>query len=198
MENIKPSENKKKKFDIFNRVMTLISIVFLCVLLFVFKYNIPADMLQDDNAPIIPANNTNSTAQTENTIKPENTTINITAIGDIMCQNTQYKDAYDSSNDTYDFSYVFSEIKSRFEDSDLTIGNLETTLAGEERKYSGYPTFNTPEQLAKNLKDLGIDVLSTANNHSLDKGYDGLVSTLKFLDEQNISHTRNICITRRL
>ena len=178
--------------------MTLISIVFLCVLLFVFKYNIPADMLQDDNAPIIPANNTNSTAQTENTIKPENTTINITAIGDIMCQNTQYKDAYDSSNDTYDFSYVFSEIKSRFEDSDLTIGNLETTLAGEERKYSGYPTFNTPEQLAKNLKDLGIDVLSTANNHSLDKGYDGLVSTLKFLDEQNISHTRNICITRRL
>lgn len=191
------NKNEKKKFDIFNRVMTLISIVFLCVLLFVFKYNIPADMLQDDNAPIIPANNTNSTAQTENTIKPENTTINITAIGDIMCQNTQYKDAYDSSNDTYDFSYVFSEIKSRFEDSDLTIGNLETTLAGEERKYSGYPTFNTPEQLAKNLKDLGIDVLSTANNHSLDKGYDGLVSTLKFLDEQNISHTRNICITRR-
>lgn len=192
------NKNEKKKFDIFNRVMTLISIVFLCVLLFIFKYNIPADMLQDDNAPIIPANNTNSTAQTENTIKPENTTINITAIGDIMCQNTQYKDAYDSSNDTYDFSYVFSEIKSRFEDSDLTIGNLETTLAGEERKYSGYPTFNTPEQLAKNLKDLGIDVLSTANNHSLDKGYDGLVSTLKFLDEQNISHTRNICITRRL
>ena len=127
------NKNEKKKFDIFNRVMTLISIVFLCVLLFVFKYNIPADMLQDDNAPIIPANNTNSTAQTENTIKPENTTINITAIGDIMCQNTQYKDAYDSSNDTYDFSYVFSEIKSRFEDSDLTIGNLETTLAGEER-----------------------------------------------------------------
>ncbi len=192
------NKNEKKKFDIFNRVMTLISIVFLCVLLFIFKYNIPADMLQDDNAPIIPANNTNSTAQTENTIKPENTTINITAMGDIMCQNTQYKDAYDSSNDTYDFSYVFSEIKSRFEDSDLTIGNLETTLAGEERKYSGYPTFNTPEQLAKNLKDLGIDVLSTANNHSLDKGYDGLVSTLKFLDEQNISHTRNICITRRL
>lgn len=191
------NKNEKKKFDIFNRVMTLISIVFLCVLLFIFKYNIPSDMLQDDNAPIIPANNTNSTSQTENTIKPENTTINITAIGDIMCQNTQYKDAYDSSNDTYDFSYVFSEIKSRFEDSDLTIGNLETTLAGEERKYSGYPTFNTPEQLAKNLKDLGIDVLSTANNHSLDKGYDGLVSTLKFLDEQNISHTRNICITRR-
>ena len=190
-------KNKKKKFDIFNRVMTLISIVFLCVLLFVFKYNIPEDMLQDDN-PIIISENNIDTNKTENTIKPEKTTINITAIGDIMCQNTQYKDAYDSANQTYDFSYVFSEIKSRFEDSDLTIGNLETTLAGEERKYSGYPTFNTPEQLAKNLKDLGIDVLSTANNHSLDKGYDGLVSTLKFLDEQNISHTRNIFITRRV
>lgn len=193
------NRTEKKKFDIFNRIMTILSIVFLCVLLFVFKYSIPEDMLQDDNPIILSENSNNSiTSSNENTVKPEKTTINITSIGDIMCQNTQYNDAYDSSNDTYDFSYVFSEIKSRFEDSDLTIGNLETTLAGEERKYSGYPTFNTPEQLAKNLKDLGIDVLSTANNHSLDKGYDGLVSTLKFLDEQNISHTRNIFITRRV
>ena len=191
-------KNKKNKFDIFNRIMTILSIVFLCVLLFVFKYSIPEDMLQDDNPIILSENSNNSTTSSnENTIKPENTTINITSIGDIMCQNTQYKDAYDSSNDTYDFSYVFSEIESHFKNSDLTIGNLETTLAGKERKYSGYPTFNTPEQLAKDLKELGIDVVSTANNHSLDKGYDGLVSTLNFLDEQDISHTRNIYITRR-
>lgn len=191
------NKNEKNKFNMFNRIMTLISIVFLFVLLFVFKYNIPEDMLTDNNAIIIPSNNTDSSLQNENTIKSENTTINITAIGDIMCQNTQYKDAFDSKNNTYDFSYVFSNIESYLKNSDLTIGNLETTFAGKNRKYSGYPTFNTPEQLAKDLKELGVDVLSTANNHSLDKGYDGLVSTLNFLDEQDISHTRNICITRR-
>ena len=55
--------------------------------------------------------------------------------------------------------------------------------------YSSYPTFNTPEALAYNLKDLGFDVLTTANNHSLDKGYKGVESTIKFLDDADISHT---------
>ena len=43
--------------------------------------------------------------------------------------------------------------------------------------------------VATALKDLGIDVLSTANNHSLDTKYDGLVSTLNYLDKEGISHT---------
>ena len=71
----------------------------------------------------------------------------------------------------------------------LTIGNLETTFAGKAKGYSNYPRFNTPEQLAYNLKDLGIDVLSTANNHSMDTNFDGIVSTLNYLDDAGISHT---------
>ena len=35
---------------------------------------------------------------------------------------------------------------------------------------------------------MGVDVLSTANNHSLDKGYSGIVRTLDVLDEAGISH----------
>ena len=54
---------------------------------------------------------------------------------------------------------------------------------------TGYPTFNTPEQLAQNLSDLGIDVVSTSNNHSLDKRYNGLVNTLDELDKVGLSHT---------
>lgn len=106
-----------------------------------------------------------------------------------MCHNSQYKDAYDSKNNTYDFSYVFSDIKEYISSADIAIGNLETTFAGKERGYSNYPRFNTPEQLATNLKDFGIDVVSTANNHCMDTNYTGLVSTLKYLDEAGISHT---------
>ena len=130
----------------------------------------------------------------ENTIiqeeveKPEDTTISICAVGDIMCHNTQYYDAYDSNTKTYDFSYVFSNIADKLRSADLTIGNLETTFAGADRGYSSYPTFNTPDALAKDLAELGFDVLSTANNHSLDKGYKGLVRTLEVLDENEISH----------
>lgn len=126
--------------------------------------------------------------ETKEEIK-EDSNIKMTVIGDIMCHNTQYNDAYVASTGSYDFSYVFEDIKEYINSADLAIGNLETTFAGKSRGYSNYPTFNTPEQLAGNLKDLGIDVLSTANNHCMDKGYTGLVSTLDFLDEAGISHT---------
>ena len=109
--------------------------------------------------------------------------------GDIMCHNTMFKDAYNSTTKDYDFSYMFDDIKYYLQTADIAIGNLETTFAGSERGYSGYPTFNTPEILAKNLKKIGIDVVSTANNHSLDKGYSGLESTIQFLDEADLSHT---------
>ena len=99
----------------------------------------------------------------ENNEIKEDTNIKMAVIGDIMCHNSQYKDAHDSKNNTYDFSYVFSDIKEYISSADIAIGNLETTFAGKERGYSNYPRFNTPEQLATNLKDFGIDVVSTAN-----------------------------------
>lgn len=120
---------------------------------------------------------------------PEDTNITMSVIGDVMCHDSQYKDAYVSSTDSYDFSYVFTDIQKYIQVADIAVGNLETTFAGKDRGYSNYPTFNTPEQLAYNLKSLGIDVLSTANNHSLDKGYKGVVSTLDFLDDAGIAHT---------
>lgn len=122
------------------------------------------------------------------TVEPVKEDINIkmTVIGDIMCHNSQYKDAYNGS--TYDFSYVFEDIKNYISSADIAVGNLETTFAGKERGYSNYPRFNSPEQLAYNLKDMGIDVLCTANNHSMDTNYSGVVSTLDFLDDAGISH----------
>ena len=130
----------------------------------------------------------------EELIQPEipqtkDISITMNVIGDIMCHNSQYSDAYNSSTGTYDFSYVFENIKKYIEPADIAIGNLETTFAGKKVGYSNYPRFNTPEQLSTNLKDLGIDVLSTANNHSLDTNYSGLVSTIDYLDKAKISHT---------
>ncbi len=117
-----------------------------------------------------------------------NITIQLSAIGDVMCHSQNFKDAYNSKTKKYDFSHVFTEIKEHLSSSDITIGNLETTFAGADRGYSGYPTFNTPSALGDALKDIGVDVLSTANNHSIDKGYSGIVSTLDALDKIGIEH----------
>ena len=84
---------------------------------------------------------------------------------------------------------MFKYVEKYFKDSTINIGNCESPMAGAERGYSGYPTFNAPEHLAVDLKELGVDIMTTANNHSLDKGFSGLTSTLGFLDDAGIAHT---------
>ena len=92
--------------------------------------------------------------------KPINFTL--TAIGDTLCHNTQYWDAYNSDTKEYDFSYVYDDIKYYTKVADITVGSLETTFAGEDRGYSNYPTFNSPDSLAYALKKIGVDVISLA------------------------------------
>lgn len=119
---------------------------------------------------------------------PEDTVINLVATGDVMCHITNFNAAYDSTSRTYDFTPVFENVAKHIEKADIAIGNLETTFAGEDRGYTGYPTFNSPASLGEALKGIGIDIVSTANNHSIDKGYTGIVSTLDKLDEIGIEH----------
>ncbi len=189
----KTSGYKLSPQKFFNRIMTIVAIVFLAVLFFKYGYTPASDMIIDNSSATIDVGelqNAINGSSTENVVEEQkkDTTISLCVVGDIMCHNTQYNDAYNSSTDTYDFSHVFSNIADKLQSADLTIGNLETTFAGSERGYSSYPTFNTPDALAVNLRAIGFDVLSTANNHSLDKGFSGLSRTLDVLDENGISH----------
>lgn len=130
----------------------------------------------------------NEINSSEITNKEKQISFTLTCIGDTLCHNTQYWDAYNSETKEYDFSYVYEDIKSYTKSSDITIGSLETTFAGKERGYSNYPTFNTPDSLAKALKDIGVDIISLAGNHALDYGYTGLCRTIDVLDNVGISH----------
>lgn len=68
----------------------------------------------------------------------------------------------------YDFRPSFSLVKPLIAGADLAVGNLETTFGG--KPYSGYPMFSSPEAFGEALRDAGFDVLTTANNHSCDRG----------------------------
>ena len=122
-------------------------------------------------------------------IIPEDTIVSIVGIGDTLCHSQNFKDAYNQETDTYDFSPMFKNVNKYFENATIAVGNLETTLAGKERGFSGYPCFNSPDELAFDLKEMGIDILTTANNHSLDTGYKGLEATLNTLDRYEVLHT---------
>ena len=174
---------------LFISVIVLI-VIFLCVAIFyhINNTNKQKQFLEsvDKSLEQIASSSTSSDdiQQEEET----DTTFTMTAIGDVMCHNTQYFDAYQKESDSYDFSYVFDDISSYIKTSDIAIGSLETSFAGKKRGYSNYPTFNSPDDLAYDLKKLGIDVLSTAGNHCLDMGVSGLSRTIDVLNDADISH----------
>jgi len=93
-----------------------------------------------------------------------------------MCHSSQFKFA-EVEKDSFDFRSVFENVKPFIESADLAIGNFETTTSGENRGYSGYPIFNTPDEFLDALKFSGFDLLITSNNHILDKRESGLQRT---------------------
>lgn len=164
-----------KKFLLF----ILLFLIFVLCLLVLIKSDFfnSTNVIQDSSV---------ESETVEEKVEPINFTM--TAIGDTLCHNTQYWDAYNSSTKQYDFSYVYDDIKDYTSSADITIGSLETTFAGEDRGYSNYPVFNSPDSLATGLKDIGVDVISLAGNHALDYGYSGICRTIDVLDNVGISH----------
>lgn len=90
----------------------------------------------------------------------------------------------------YDFSGVFAPVKELLSESDFVVGNLETPLAGAEAGYSNtHLAFNAPDSYVDALLDAGINLVSTANNHTFDRGYEGAERTIRVLDEKGLAHT---------
>lgn len=114
--------------------------------------------------------------------------ITISAIGDIMAHDDQLKAQFDKDTNTYSFDNNFKYVKPYISNSDLAIANLETTLAGPKAKYSSFPKFNSPDELADAIKDSGVDIVSTINNHTYDRGSDGVYRTLDVLNSKDIEH----------
>lgn len=181
--------NHKKVTSILGFSVLVLIVFFLIVVIFYhFKNNYAYQKLIETSKQEI-ENQVQEAEDGSNRKEEENDiTFTMSAIGDIMCHNTQYWDAYDKSTDTYDFSYVFENISYYTKVADICVGSLETSFAGKERGYSNYPTFNSPDSLAYNLKDIGIDVISTAGNHCLDMGFSGLSRTIDVLDDSDIAH----------
>ncbi len=114
-------------------------------------------------------------------------TLKLTFIGDVMQHGPQIKSAYDSESGTYDYTECFQYLKTEMSQSDITIANLEFTLAGPP--YQGYPMFSAPDATVSALKDAGVDILVTANNHTCDRRKNGVIRTLDVLDSLEIGHT---------
>lgn len=112
----------------------------------------------------------------------------ILATGDIMFHMPQVNSAYNSNEEVYDFNPVFKYVKEYISSADLSVGNFETVTAGAERGYSGYPMFNSPEFTLEAIKNSGFDILTTANNHGLDQGKEGLINTIENIEKYGMKN----------
>lgn len=115
-------------------------------------------------------------------------TVTFAVVGDIMVHDYQYNESFDQATGTYDFMHNFQDMKQYFEGRDIVLGNLELTFGGPDRPYSSFPCFNTPDSFLDAVKDAGFNLLTTANNHSMDTGKAGVIRTLDKLDEYGIQH----------
>lgn len=122
------------------------------------------------------------------TAEPVVKEVTMAVVGDIMVHDYQYEEAYDPATGTYDFMHNFQDVKRYFEGYDFVIGNLELTFGGPDKEYASFPCFNTPDSFLDAVKDAGFNLLTTANNHSMDTGEAGLKRTIAQLDAYDIDH----------
>lgn len=120
--------------------------------------------------------------------EPKYTYTTIMAVGDIMFHIPQVKAGYDYETKEYDFKEVFDPVKKYLQTADVSIGNFETTTAGDKLGFTGFPRFNSPKATVKALKYVGLDILSTANNHSLDMGKSGIIETIDNINKNKIEN----------
>ncbi len=125
--------------------------------------------------------------------QPKETQISLLCIGDVMAHMPQVNAAYDSSTGTYDFSSNYQHVTGYIQQADLAMCNVETTFGGQP--YSGYPAFSTPDSLAADLREAGLDVAITANNHMADRGYDGVIRTQEILHQEGLTTVGSVLNT---
>ncbi|WP_371102479.1 CapA family protein [Streptomyces sp. PU_AKi4] len=112
----------------------------------------------------------------------------LVASGDVLPHDSIIERArYDAGGTGYDFRPMLSGIRSVVGSADVALCHMETVY-GAGGDYTGYPLFKSPPEVADGLAATGYDGCSTASNHSLDDGAEGIRRTLDALDRAGVRH----------
>ncbi|MEU0842853.1 CapA family protein [Streptomyces sp. NPDC005962] len=114
----------------------------------------------------------------------------LVATGDLLAHASVIRQARaDSGGESYDFHRMLVGAAPVVAQADLAICHMETVYGAAGGPFTGYPTFKTPPQIADAIRKLGYDSCSTASNHTLDAGTEGVTRTLGALDKAGVQHT---------
>lgn len=182
--NIRKILNLREITPFFITAIILAAIIVICSTTIIYRNKQDEELLArqrielEKNIEAIFEETEKNIANSNNTIR--DSTIRISAVGDILCENSIIEDAYDKNTNSYDFKSMFKNMSTFFADSDITVGTMETNFTNNE--YSGYGKRNGPISFAEAIKNTGIDLVSISTNHSLDYGIEGLQETKRALE----------------
>lgn len=142
------------------------------------------------SAPTLPTSGSPGTPQPSDAPAPR--TLSVVMSGDVLLHTGVWEsaraDAAARGRSGMDFRPMFASVKPVVTDADLAICHMETPLARPAGPFLNYPIFSAPPQVVPALRWAGIDACTTASNHSVDQGLEGLLRTLRTLDEADIAH----------
>lgn len=109
--------------------------------------------------------------------------VSIVAVGDVMLGSwvtliLNQKGAF----------YPFEKTSNYLQSGDVSIANLEAPFTQEGEAFDKKFTFKVPPEHAQGLSEAGIDVVTLANNHIMDFGENGLISTIETLEKEGLKH----------
>lgn len=108
--------------------------------------------------------------------------VSFSAVGDNLIHDFIYMNNQNPDG-TYRFDYMYEPTRYLTSDADISYINQETICGGEALGLSGYPAFNGPTEILDAVHGAGFNWLAAASNHSMDRGENGIVSQLNYLDQ---------------
>lgn len=173
---------KKRILRIKKKVwIVLFFLLFLVAVSFGFKNKFKDKNVNNKKKDTIPV--------VEKAKKPKEYEANLFMIGDALIHSSVYMDA-EKDDGTYDFKPMLELIKPIAKKYDLRYYNQETILGGAELGYSNYPRFNSPQAVGDAFLDAGFNLVSLANNHTMDKGETGVINSVNYWkSKKNIAFT---------
>ena len=112
----------------------------------------------------------------------EKNSAELTIVGDFLYEEPYY----DALRHGEDNGLYFSRVKKFFSDDDLSIGNMEVVITDGNMELSGVGySFCAPTFVGDQVIDLDMEVMSTANNHSNDRGLAGRISTYNYFKDNS-------------
>ena len=109
----------------------------------------------------------------------ESNRLSMVMVGDCLIHRFVYTDALNSDG-TYSFDSMFDEVSPLIKGHDLAFYNQESIIGGKSLGLSAYPRFNSPEEIGDTMVNLGFNLVSLANNHTMDKGEKGVINSVNY------------------